>query len=278
MVKAGFNHVANIVSIDIHIMNKLAITAISIAVLVLGFGAYFSTPLSQVQAEETAFPSREKTISVTGEATSMAKPDLLVITFGVENQETTAKEALDANSVSMNQIVTAIKSTGIPESQIGTAQFNIYPVYESYEDKETGRWTQKLVGYRVTNTITVKTPSLDAAPAIIDGAVGAGANRVDSVYFTLSPQKQIDLKDNLIKNAVLNAKKKAETALSPLDHQIIGVKAVNLSEYGVPPPVPLYKSYDMAVAEGAYREPTPIFSSDQEIRTTANVIFLIGSN
>jgi uncharacterized protein YggE len=80
----------------------------------------------------------------------------------------------------------------------------------------------------------------------------------------------------LIGKAVLNAKSKAENALAPLNHKIIGVKAVTLSEFGMPPPMPMFRA-DFAMAEAAFA-PTPVFSSEQDVRTTASVIFLIGSN
>jgi len=134
-----------------------------------------------------------------------------------------------------------------------------------------------LIGYRVTNTITVETKNLDSAADVIDSAVEVGVNRVDSVYFTLSPAKELDVKDQLIAKAVLNAKAKAENALSPLNHKIIGVKAVSLSEFGMPPPIPVFSV--SAMAEGqSIKASTPVFSSEQDVTTTASVIFLIGSN
>jgi len=254
------------------------VTSIALAVLVLAsVGSLYLGNKGVTAQEETVFPSREKTISVTGTATSSAAPDLLVVKFGVEIQNKTAKDALDANSLSMNQIIDAIKSVGIAEDDISTASFNIYPVYEGYEDQITKRWTQELVGYRVTNTVTVETSKLNSAADIIDGAVAAGANRVDSVYFTLSPEKQLQISDELIGKAVQNAQKKAENALVPLNHKIIGVKMVSLSDFGMPPPpMPMYEmAYDGMAKSSA---PTPIFSSDQDVTTTANVVFIIGSN
>ncbi|MBM3910178.1 MAG: DUF541 domain-containing protein, partial [Thaumarchaeota archaeon] len=145
------------------------------------------------------------------------------------------------------------------------------------QDKLTGRYTQELIGYRVSNILMVETSQLSLAADIIDSAVAAGANRVDAVYFTLSPEKQLETNDSLLAKAVLNAKSKAEKALVPLDHKIIGVKAISLSEFGMPPPIPYYDS--MMMAEGAaFKSSTPVFSSDQEVSTTANVIFVIGSN
>ncbi|MGI9567175.1 MAG: SIMPL domain-containing protein [Nitrosopumilus sp.] len=237
---------------------------------------------SQALAQETpAVSSDEKVISVTGMATTSVEPDLLVITFGVETQEITAKQALDTNSQTMTSIIEAIQLTGVTEDEINTSRFNIYPVYEGYEDPITQRWKQELTGYQVTNTVTVETANLDLAADIIDGAVTAGANRVDSVSFTLSPEKHMQLKDDLIEKAIMNAKTKAENALAPLDYSITGVKAVSLSEFGMVPPMPM-PMFNMAFDESMERSfassSTPVFSSDQDVSTTANVVFLIGSN
>ena len=251
------------------------------AAMALTFAGYLSLDGNQALAQEMPAPSDERTISVTGTATTSVEPDLLVITFGIETQEITAKQALDANSQTMSDIIAAIKLTGIDEDEINTSRFNIHPVYEGYEDPITKRWKQDLTGYQVTNTITVKTANLTLAAGIIDGAVTAGANRVDNVSFTLSPERHMQLKDDLIEKAIINAQTKAENALAPLDYSITGVKAVSLSEFGGFPPMPMF---DMAFAESMERSfaasssPTPVFSSEQDVSTTADVVFLIGSN
>ena len=99
-------------------------------------------------AQEVPVASEEKMISVTGTATTSVEPDLLVVIFGVETQEITAKQALDANSQTMTGIIDAIKITGITEDEINTSRFNIYPVYEGYEDPITQRWKQELTDTR----------------------------------------------------------------------------------------------------------------------------------
>ncbi|PJB97554.1 MAG: hypothetical protein CO079_07035, partial [Nitrosopumilales archaeon CG_4_9_14_0_8_um_filter_34_10] len=122
----------------------------------------------------------------------------------------------------------------------------------------------------------VETTKLNSLAAIIDSAVDAGVNRVDSVYFSLSPELASKLKDELLEKAVLNAKSKAEIALSPLNYKIIGVKAISLSEFSMPYPMPMYDMAYSGVAKSS--APTPIFSSDQDVNTSVNVVFLIGSN
>lgn len=255
--------------------NITLIGSFALAILVVvSIGAFYLEENSTTAEITPAIQSMEKTITVTGTATRSASPDLLVVQFGVETQEKTAKEALDKNSLSMNQIVNAIKSVGIMEADISTARFNIYPVYEGYEDPITKRWMQELSGYRVTNTVTVETTKLKLAADIIDNAVASGANKVDSVYFTLSPELQLQIQDELIGNAVQNAQKKAENALIPLNYKIIGIKLVSLSDFAIPPPMPMYeKSFDSMAKSSAS---TPLFSSDQDVTTTANVVFLIG--
>jgi len=259
-------------------MNKtITLAAATGIVLALAFslGAIPSGIDAQAQTEPTPYPSREKTLSVTGTAMTDVKPDLVIIQFGVEVQAPTAKEALDSNTEKMTAVVDAIKVAGVATDRISTAQLTIYPVYESYQDKESGIYRQKLVGYSVSNIVRVETPNLGLASAIIDGGVAAGANRVDSVFFTLSPQRESQIRDDLLSQAIENAKTKAEKALAPLDYEIIGVKHVSLSEYGVyPPPMPYYMAMDGA--EKAVRS-TPIFSSDQQVTTSASVIFIIGS-
>jgi uncharacterized protein YggE len=256
---------------------KKTLTVLMTILMLASIGSIYLAGNDVLAQETTPYPSREKTLAVTGTSTVSVDPDTFVVQFGLETKEKTAKQALDANSASMNKIIDAIKSIGITEKEIHTAGFNIYPVYEGYTDPATNVWKQNLVGYQVTNTVTVETTKLDLTASIIDGAVAAGANRVDSVSFTVSPERQLVIKDDLIGRAVENAQKKAENALKPLNYKIIGVKMVSLSEFEMPPPIPMYEmAYDGMAARSS--APTPIFSSGQDISTTVNIVFIIGSN
>ena len=252
-------------------LTALAATTIIVAVLVA------SVPASQTQvfAQQVPATLNEKTVSATGTATTSVDPDLLNINFGVETEAKTAKEAMNANSEAMAQIVAAIKKLGITEDELGTSGFNIYLVYKDITDPTTGIYLRsELSGYRVSNILHVKTTQLTLASSILDVAVEAGANRVDGVYFTLSPKTQLAVQNDLIEQAVLNAKSKAEKAIAPLGQKIIGVKMVSLSDFAYPPPPIYYGGY--ATAEVAYSKAPPIFSSDQDVTTTVNVVFLIG--
>lgn len=256
--------------------NKIILAAfVAIAIIASSSVASMKTSENQAFAQQVIAPSREKTISVTGTATTSVDPDRLNIQFGVETQAKTASEAIDSNNEAMNQVVDAIKKLGITEDEIHTSTFNIYPIYDSITDPKTGVYVRsELTGYRVSNILSVTTEKLTIGGDVIDAAVQAGANRVDSISFALSSEKQLAVQDDLIGKAVMNAKSKAEKGLDPLGQKIIGVKLVSLSDFSYPPPpIPYYSRADAGLEMKAS---APIFQSDQDVITTANVIFLIG--
>lgn len=252
---------------------QLVIAMLAVLAVSVSFGALYP----EANAQPESILSLEKTLSVTGMATASVDPDLLTVNFGIEIQKPTAKQALEENSKMMMNVISALKSVGITESEISTSSLNIYPVYEYISDEFLGIQTRELVGYNVSNILSVETEKLTLAASIIDSGVDAGVNRVDSVYYSLSPQKQMDLKDDLLEQAIANAESKAEKALVPLDHKVIGVKSISLSEFGMPYPQPVF-SGDFAMAESKIMSSTPVFSSEQDITTSVQVVFLIGSN
>lgn len=255
-------------------MDRMVLVACMAGMLAVSFAVGLAVVENQASAQTTNLFSREKVISVTGVATASVEPDLLILVFGVQTQERTAEAALAANSESMNAAVSAVSSLGISPDDLSTSRFDIHPVYEGYRENDAYR--QELAGYQVANTLRVETDRLDLAAEIIDAAVGAGANRVDDVRFTLAPETHLEIKDGLIEMAVLDARAKATSALEPLDHVITGVKAVSLSESGISPDVPAY-AFEDSVMGLARSASAPVFSSDQDVTTTVNVVFLIGA-
>ena len=254
---------------------KKTMLATLAAILIVSTAVFASLEMSQKEAygQVSVIPaSRERTASSTGSATTSVLPDLVTVQFGVDTEAKTAQDAIILNSQLMNTVVSAVQNIGISKDEISTAGFSIYPVYEdSIPDPKSGIHKSVLTGYRSSNTLYVKTTKLSMAGNIIDTAVGAGANRVDNVLFSLSPEKEQSIQDDLLSKAVLNAKSRAEKAIDPLDQKIIGVKMVSLSEFNMPSP-PMYYG---AVA-GMADKSTQIFTANQQVTTTVSVLFLIG--
>jgi uncharacterized protein YggE len=224
------------------------------------------------------------TVSTSGSGTTKVTPDKFSVTVGVETNGTTADEAASKNADLMAKVIAALKGLGIKEDQIGTSNYNVYPVYdfsqptkacpEIYPVPPYCQPSQAITGYRASNSVTV---TLDAqgnidAGKVIDESVKAGANNVYGVYFFISTERQQEIRDGLIKDAIANARHRADVAASALGVQISGVQSASLNDVYFP----IYsKSYEAGMT--ADRAITPIMPGEQEISTSVSVVFYISN-
>lgn len=253
----------------------LAIAAIAIVSMTVFGGMQGSSDDAYAQQVPYYYQPPQNTISVTGTATATVSPDLVTIQLGVDTQAKTAQDALSQNAQAMNATASAIQSLGITNAEISTTNFTIEPVYNNTGPYPPyNEYKSEFVGYKVSNTLLIKTTKLGLAGNILDTAVGAGANRVDGVSFSLSPAKQQSIQNSLLANSIQDAKSRAQQALTPLGQKIIGVKSVDLSGF-MPQPIYTYNKMSMAAPAAAVQ--TPIFASNQDITTSVDVIFLIGA-
>jgi len=213
--------------------------------------------------------TNNNTLFVSGSASNQTKPDKVTVSLGVETIDSTAQAALTLNSNLMNKVLEALKAAGVQENETSTSTFNITPNYNYTSNNNQGR----LIGFTVSNSIQIESSSIESVSKWIDGAVSAGANNVNNIYFSLSNQKSDEMKNSLLKDAIDNAKTKADIAASAAGLKVIGVKSIIVGEAGSPPPVPVYnaKAFD-----GAAESPTPIISGQQEISATVSIVYLIG--
>ena len=213
----------------------------------------------------------QNTISVSGSATASSEPDTLIVVLGVDSEAKTANESLSQNSNSLNAVISSLTNSGISEDDIQTSNFRIYPLYD-FSDSED---KQILIGYRVSNMLSIQTDKIDSAGNVIDIAVSSGANRVDNVSFQLSDEKSQKISDDLISNAILDATQKAEKALVPLKQQIVGVKSVIIHDNAMSfYDSPMRSSFAGMAMESSMKS-APIMSGDEEIRTDVSVVFYI---
>ena len=196
---------------------------------------------------------------------------LLIVVLGVDSEAKTANESLSQNSNSLNAVISSLTNSGISEDDIQTSNFRIYPLYDFSDSKDK----QILIGYRVSNMLSIQTDKIDSAGNVIDIAVSSGANRVDNVSFQLSDEKSQKISDDLISNAILDATQKAEKALVPLKQQIVGVKSVIIHDNAMPfYDSPMRSSFAGMAMESSMKS-APIMSGDEEIRTDVSVVFYI---
>ena len=226
------------------------------------------SPLLQVGSSQAG-------IWVTGLGTISLEPDLAVVTIGVEAQAETVAQARDAAATAMAAIVEAVKSHGLTDRDVQTRSFNIFPVYEYPEFVEFDRTTRKqvLVGYRVSNTASIKIRDLDEVGPIIDDVADAGgdATRINGISFTVEDTKPF--MTQLREDAVHDALAKAEQFAS-LTGVSVG-QLVYISELGGGAPVarPVVEQAFMVAAAAA--PTTSISGGELELRLSVQVVFNI---
>jgi uncharacterized protein len=142
-------------------------------------------------------------ITVNGEGTVKASPDMATATLGVRTENLNLQDAQAENAKNANDLVTSLVGLGIPKEDIRTADYRIDPIYTYEEGK------QLFQGYRVTHLYTITIRDADQVGQVIDTAVANGANEVMNIQFTVAePQAYYNQALSL---AVIDSFHKAET-------------------------------------------------------------------
>lgn len=217
----------------------------------------------------------QSVVSTSGTATVKVTPDKVSMTIGVETRGETAKEAAAANAELMQKVIAALKDLGIADDQISTNWYSVYPVYEwksppcieIYPQPPECAPKNEISGYAASNSVTVTLDADASVGEVIDTAVAAGATNVNGAYFFVSTEKQEEIRESLIADAISNARSRADKAADAVNMEITGVKSINLNDVYFPV---FYK--DFAAAEGAS---TPILPGQQEISQTVQITFVM---
>lgn len=177
-----------------------------------GMAAVSGAALAQQPA--AAAQQRESTITVSGEGRSAIAPDMAVITLSVLKDAKTAREALDANNLAMATLLKALKERGIEARDLQTSGFSISPQYSYPNNSDGQNLPPQLIGYQVSNSLTIRVRNLSKVGEIIDQSVTLGINQGGSILFTNEkPDETItEARKAAVKDASAKAKTLAEAA------------------------------------------------------------------
>ena len=203
------------------------------------------------------------TVSGTGEATADA--DMVTIALGVQTRDESAAAAVAENAQMMADSIEALLAAGISEDEINTSRYSIRPT----RDWIDGELSDEVV-FEVNNQVTVTLNLTDevAVGEVIDAAVGAGANTVESITFGLRDPTSVQ--EEALENAVDDAMGKAEV-ISEAAGMNLG-RILSISEGGASPE-PLAESRVFFAAEAGAS--TPIAPADVEVTATVTITYVI---
>lgn len=213
-------------------------------------------------------PLTQYTVNIDGEGKVSGKPDVAVISLGVQSEAKTVKSAQDDNTKKMNAIVKAVKDMGVKADDIQTTNYNIYPKY-NYE-RTTG--ASNIIGYTVSQSVTIKARDLDKTGDILGKAGDLGANQVGGVQFTIDNPEA--LKAQAREKAIENAKKKADELFKKLG--VSPGRIVSFNEYSNGEPI-YYKSSSegYGIGGGAPAAAPDIQSGSLDVVVNVSLVFEI---
>jgi uncharacterized protein YggE len=207
----------------------------------------------------------QRVISVSGTASVSVMPDKADIFVKIASLEDRAADAQRVNAESTTRVIAALEKAGVTEEDIETSSFRLYPKQKWDEDEET----YEIVGYEVIHILKVETLNVKEVGDVVDKAVEAGADGVDSVSFSLTKERYKDVTAQALEAASLDAQNKSKAISERLDVRVGKISRISESNL-------FYETYEYyprdAEIEYAVAAPEPATSiSPGEVEVRANI-------
>lgn len=221
-------------------------------------------------AAQPAMMQHPHVLSVSGQGEVRAIPDQAQLTAGVVTQGKTAAAALAANSTAMNEVFATLKKRGIPDKSIATSNFSINPQYPPYRQDAPNEDRSRIIGYEVSNQVTVILDDTSKVGTILDALVSSGANQAGGVSFNIRDPKPLmkQAREDAVKEAVEKAQTLAKAAgvtLGPI---------MSISEGGYVSPMPMFAA-KVAMAAPMAAPPPPVAAGQQSVTANVNITWEI---
>ncbi len=225
-------------------MTRFAVRAVSAMGLLTGLSG---TAASQEPTRPTV-----PQIVTSGQGEVRVAPDKATISIGVQTRAATAAAAASQNSQRQRAVIEAVKARGVSAEQISTSGFNVIP--ETRYDRE-GQSAPRTTSYLVTNNVTVELKRIDQTGPIIDAALAAGANQINSLQFGISNADSA--RRTALAAAVAKARADAEAMARAAGGSLGPLLEMRAADSYVPGPPRPYRAMEMraGVADAVPIEP-----------------------
>jgi uncharacterized protein YggE len=223
-------------------------------------------------AAQTTAPPRQvepypETVSVGGIGRSTLTPDRFTFTAGVQTVANTVDEAVNQNNKKIADVIAALKRAGATDKDIRTSNFSIFP----QQDYTQGKLPQ-ILGYQVSNNITVTRTNIGEAGKLLQAAIAAGVNNTSGLIFEVSDPARG--RDEGLRAAYNDARAKA-ALLAQAAGRTLG-RAIQINEgtqANVPQPY-MGRVAQMRGGEAAMAvSDVPVESGSQEVTYNVTAVF-----
>lgn len=249
---------------------KLMLTLVAVGVILAGFLAMKT--LAEIKSYGIIGKDvpPQSTITVSGKGEKFATPDIAEFSFSVTNEAKTVADAQKNTTKTMNEAIATVRAFSVEEKDIKTTGYNIFPRHEYRKavvpcnEFECPPGNQVLIGYQVSQSVSVKVRKIEDAGAILSKIGEIGVSEVSGLTFS------IDKEDEVKNEARSIAIKDAQTQAAVLAKQL-GVKLVRIVNFSESGNFPIY--YGKAASFGVSGDaaaPAPEIPPGENI-VTSNV-------
>ncbi len=212
------------------------------------------------------------TITVTGDGEMFAVPDIAEFSVTVQETAKDVKTAQTAATAKGNAIIDYLKGAGVEKKDIQTTDYSVAPQYEwSQTACPAGSYCpggkQILIGYEVSQTVSVKVRDTAKAGDILAGVGSKGASNVSGLNFTVDDQKLVEAQAR--DKAIADAKAKAAVLAKSLGVSLTRIVMFNENSGG---PIYYAKGMGGVAAMDSVAAPAPQIEVGQNKVTSSVTI------
>jgi uncharacterized protein len=208
--------------------------------------------------------AQPRTLNVSGNGTVYLTPDIANIYIGVHTEDPVIAAAVSNNNTQTQTLVDALKKAGVAAKDIQTSNFSVYNTqsFDKVSSQPTGS------SYAVDNTVYITVRDLTKLGTLLNTAVSAGANNINSITFDVADKTA----------AMAQARQKAMANASSLAIELAQTAGVKLGEiqnvtYSDNSPLPYYGMGGGGTA--APNASVPIQPGQTQISVTVSVTYVI---
>jgi uncharacterized protein YggE len=219
-------------------------------------GAQTTTPTTGGEGS-----SAPRTVTVSADGSASGTPDTALVQLGVQTQAAKANDALDLANENAQQLLDALKVSGVEKKDITTTNVSLYPQYSN--DGKT------ITGYQASNTVMVKIRDVAKTGAIMDAAAGVVGDEItlQGVSFVIDDTGA--LRDAARQDAVSKAKTQADQLAAAAGLKVGKVLALTEGSAASTPPI----AYPAAGGARDAAESVPIEPGQQQLDVTVTVVY-----
>jgi uncharacterized protein YggE len=222
----------------------------------------FLLPASLLFAQAPNVNATPNTVYTGADGKFEAPPDTALVQFNISTQADNAKTAYDQAARQAEQIRQIMRDNGVDPK---TAQIGSYSIEPMYDWKTAKR---KLVGYRVSTSVTLKLKDFAKIGPITQQLADAAVSESQSISYTLDNMDEA--KSKAVEDAYRRARAAADSLAKAAGRSVGALSYASVDTYENVRPIGIMPRTMMAVKAEATPAPTEEFTP-QTVNVTAHV-------